>query len=405
MVALRSVHDHRHARQMCMRHSQRPVIVIGAGIVGAATAAFLAMEGVDVRLLDAVSPASGATGAADGAVSVASKRPGIMMAFARAGTNAFQELAAKGLLREHFHSRSTFLVAMSDLEADVLSDHAAALAEADTHGIWLDRRQIQKRLPSLSDKTVAVLEVEGEGHAVGYNVVSRLIAAGRLSVERNCHVKALEYCGQGGHVSRVHCSNGIIEASAVVVAAGGGAGELIGLPEVSSPKRGQQLVTERAPSLNATLPGSLLSCSYLLSKKHAHDLVDTRGYGVVVDPLKTGQFLIGSTRETGQVLAENDIEAVAHMAASAQEIVPDLGRLRIIRTFAGIRTAMCDGLPMIGRMPGVENLFVAAGFEGDGICLGPITGRIMAALVRGEEPEIDISPFDPGRFSKERIAA
>ncbi|MNL62696.1 Hydrogen cyanide synthase subunit HcnC precursor [compost metagenome] len=85
--------------------------------------------------------------------------------------------------------------------------------------------------------------------------------------------------------------------------------------------------------------------------------------------------------------------------------MPDLGHLRIIRCFAGVRTAMRDGLPMVGRIRGADNLYVAAGFEGDGICLGPLTGKIVANLVRGDDAGFDISAFDPGRFSGERIAA
>ena len=387
------------------QHFSPPVIVIGAGIVGASTASFLALAGTPVRLLDASTPASGATGAADGAVSVASKRPGPMMTMARAGAALYRELAQEGLFQGLFHRRPTFLVATSDAEAEVLSDHSKALAEVGAPVRWLTRDMVADRLALLSRKTVAVLEVEDEGHAIGYSIVSRLISAAGLKVERNSPVAALEYDGRSGRVSGVRVGEAVIEASAVVVAAGGGAGKLIGLPDVSRPRRGQQLVTERAPALNAGLPGSLLSCSYLLSKKHQGTQVDARGYGVVIDPLDTGQFLIGSTREEGRTIPENDIEAVAHLAASAGDMVPALGRLRILRCFAGIRTAICDGLPMVGRMPGVDNLFVAAGFEGDGICLGPLTGRIVADLVRGEEPEVDVSAFDPGRFAGRSIAA
>ncbi|RVH93046.1 FAD-binding oxidoreductase [Sinorhizobium meliloti] len=394
----------RRSDQVREQHSSPPVIVIGAGIVGAATASFLALANTPVRLLDASTPASGATGAADGAVSVASKRPGPMMTMARAGAALYRELAEEGLFQGLFHRRPTFLVATSDAEADVLSDHSEALAEVGAPVLWLTRDMAADRLAPLSRKTVAVLEVEDEGHAIGYSIVSRLISAAGLKVERNSPVAALEYDGRSGRVSGVRVGEAVIEASAVVVAAGGGAGGLIGLPDVSRPRRGQQLVTERAPTLNAALPGSLLSCSYLLSKKQGGD-ADQRGYGVVIDPLETGQFLIGSTREEGRNIPENDIDAVAHLAASAGDMVPALGRLRILRCFAGIRTAICDGLPMVGRMPGVDNLFVAAGFEGDGICLGPLTGRIVADLVRGEEPEIDVSPFDPGRFAGRSIAA
>lgn len=389
---------------MRKENSPPPVVIVGAGIVGAATAAFLSLSGTSVRLLEAAVPAAEATGAADGAVSVASKRPGPMMTIARAGAALYRTLADEGLFAGLFHSRPTFLIAMNEGEAQVLAAHADALTEAGAAVRWLARADIGRRLPSVSTVAVAALEVEGEGHAVGYDIVARLIAAAGLTVERNTPVSGIEFDRTDGRVSGVRSGDRVISASAVVVAAGGGAGRLVGLPDVSRPRRGQQLVTERAPGLNGALPGSLLSCSYLLSKKAEHG-TDPRGYGVVIDPLRTGQFLIGSTREEGETSRENDIEAVARLAASAREMVPDLGRLRIIRCFAGIRTAMSDGLPMIGRMPAADNLFVAAGFEGDGICLGPLTGRVVAALVQGRDPGIDLSAFDPARFAGERIAA
>lgn len=386
-------------------HGQPPVIVIGAGIVGAATAYFLTRAGLSVHLIEASVPASEATGAADGAVSVASKRPGPMMVVARAGAALYRELAEEGLFRGVFDVRPTFLVALTDAEAEVLSSHAAALQEAQASVRRLGGGEIAARLPGISRKAIAVLEVENDGHAVGYSIVSRLIAASGLKVMRNMPVTALEYGPQPGRVTGVRIGDRVLAARAVVVAAGGGAGRLVGLPDVSRARRGQQLVTERAPALNASLPGSVLSCSYLLSKKTTAAEPASRGYGVVIDPLKTGQFLIGATREEGQTSRENDIEAISHLAVSAREMMPGLGDLRIIRCFAGIRTAMRDGFPMVGQIDGIENLFVASGFEGDGICLGPLTGRIVAGLVQGIAPSIDISAFDPARFSGERLAA
>lgn len=145
------------------QHSSPPVIVIGAGIVGTATAAFLAMAGTPVRLLDASAPASGATGAADGAVSVASKRPGPMMTMARAGAALYRELAGQGLFQGLFHKRPTFLVAASDAEADVLSDHSKALGEVGAPVRWLTRDGAADRLPSLTRKVVAVSKLKTRG--------------------------------------------------------------------------------------------------------------------------------------------------------------------------------------------------------------------------------------------------
>jgi glycine/D-amino acid oxidase-like deaminating enzyme len=91
---------------------------------------------------------------------------------------------------------------------------------------------------------------------------------------------------------------------------------------------------------------------------------------------------------------------VRHLISEAVALCPAVERLRVLRVFAGVRTAVADGLPLVGRVAGLENCYIAAGFEGDGICLGPLMGRTLAALVRGEEPAVDIAMLDPGRFAR-----
>src|SRR5690606_13573250 len=106
---------------------QRAVIV-GAGIVGAASAYFLTRAGFDVTILEAVAPSSGATGSADGAVSVASKKPGPMMDAAIEGVALYRQLRDEGLFDGLFKERSTFMVAQGEAEDAVLEKHGAALS-------------------------------------------------------------------------------------------------------------------------------------------------------------------------------------------------------------------------------------------------------------------------------------
>ena len=125
----------------------------------------------------------------------------------------------------------------------------------------------------------------------------------------------------------------------------------------------------------------------------------------MIDPLVTGQFLIGGTREDFGKRETNDIDAVARILTDAVALVPGLAGVRLLRSFAGVRTAVIDGLPLVGRIGGLENGFVATGFEGDGICLGPVTGKSIAQLICGEEPDLDLSSFDPARFTGQGVAA
>lgn len=383
------------------------VIIIGSGIVGAATAYFLNARGVAVRLLDASAPAAEATGAADGAVSVASKRPGPMMTAALKGVALYGELADMGLFAGAFKRRSTFIVAASDEECTVLEAHSAALASAGVKVETLAGSRLRQIFPALSQSARMAVEVHGEGHAIGYQIVHRLLTAAGIVVERDTDVKALRLAEDGRRITAVETNRGSFSADKVVVTAGTGSAALIGLSNVLTPRKGQLLVTERAPSLNASMPGAIMSGRYLLSKgsQKAGHAPPRRGLGLVIDPLVTGQFLIGGTREDFGKRETNDIDAVSRILADAVALVPDLARLRLLRSFAGVRTAVVDGLPLIGRLPDLENGFVATGFEGDGICLGPITGKAIAQLICGEVPALDLSSFDPARFPGRGMAA
>ncbi|MBX3530654.1 MAG: FAD-binding oxidoreductase [Rhizobiaceae bacterium] len=384
----------------------KTVVVVGAGIVGAATAYFLSRSGFAVRLLDANAPASAASGAADGAVSVASKRPGPMMTAALAGIALYRRLERDGPLGGLFHERPTIMVAEDEHEAETLRGHAEALAGAGKQLRHFEGTALPSYLPSVSAHVRLAVEVGEEGHAIGYEVVRRLIAASGVAVERTTPVLELVKSSSARSIAAVATPRGPIEADHFVIAAGGGSAELLGLSGTVRPRKGQLVVTERAPALNASLPGSLMSCRYLLSKDAilAAGGAAGRRFGLVIDPLRTGQFLIGGTREESGDTS-NDLAAVRIMLASAVRLLPGIARLRALRAFAGVRSATSDGLPLVGRVPGYDNLIVATGFEGDGICLGPLMGRTVSRLIAGEDCELDLAPFAPGRFERRSLVA
>ncbi|HLP67775.1 MAG TPA: FAD-dependent oxidoreductase [Rhizobium sp.] len=384
----------------------RSAIVIGSGISGAAAAYFLARRGVDVEVLEASAPAAAATGAADGAVSVASKRPGPMMEAALRGIRLYRELAGDGLFADLFKLRSTFIVASSEQEAQVLHAHADALASTGVRIERLSRAETARRFPVLSPNAEMAVEVHGEGHAIGYRIVHRLLTAGGVTVRRDEPVRRLLV--SGGRTEGVETKRGILKADAVILAAGNGSAHLLGLRDTFAPRKGQLLVTERAPQLNAAMPGAIMSGRYLLSKgsqKTADAGKPARGIGLVIDPLTTGQFLIGGTREDTDDHRTNDLDAVSRILTDAVALVPGLAEVRLLRSFAGVRTAVVDGLPLIGRLPGLENAYVTTGFEGDGICLGPVAAKTVVELACDEEPSIDLAPFDPARFAGIEVAA
>lgn len=376
------------------------VVVIGAGIVGAATAYYLIRAGAQVTILDAQTPAAGASGASDGAVSVATKRPGPMMRLARQARSLYGALEHDGVLSGLFHPRSTYLFARTADEVALLESHGADLAIEGERVIALTRNDLLARIPGLGAAILAGLEVPDDGHALGYQVVNRLLSQAGVVPQRHCPVRKLSI--MQGRVVGVETDDQQIAADMVVVAAGLGSSPLMGIDDVLVPRKGQLIVTDRAATNGAALPGPLMSARYLVAKRAVTP--GRSGVSLVIDPLRTGQFLIGSSREEGCADRQTDARTVAAILRDALDVYPALARQRVIRTFAGVRTATRDGLPIIGHHPQLAGLVIATGFEGDGICLGPLMGAAAARLACGLEPEIDIDFLTPRRFSTTAMA-
>lgn len=378
------------------------VIVIGAGIVGAATAYYLTRAGARVTVIEAQTPSAGATGASDGAVSVASKRPGPMMKLAREARDLYLRLVDDGIMAGVFSRRSTFLFARSQHEMDLLESQRICLIGAGEQAEPLTRTQLLRKVPGLSEQVLGGLEVPHDGHAIGYQVVSRFLSGGDIVPSRFTPVRRLSVVGD--RVVGVELVDGVLlSADRVVLAAGLGSGALIGLDGILIPRKGQLIITDRAVASGPALLGPLMSAGYLAAKRTTSP--GQRAINLVIDPLQTGQFLIGSSREEGLTDQQTDASTVAQILRDALEVYPALARQRVIRTFAGVRATTQDGLPIVGMHPGVKGLVVATAMQGDGICLGPLVGAAAARLACDQEPVTDLAALSPKRFAPMSIAS
>jgi glycine/D-amino acid oxidase-like deaminating enzyme len=150
------------------------------------------------------------------------------------------------------------------------------------------------------------------------------------------------------------------------------------------------------------LPGSLTSAAYLRDKSERG--VDLDRAPVVIDPLRTGQLLIGSSREDNGTSEHTDFATVRRILSAGVACWPALAQRRVIRVFAGVRTASADGMPIVGPKPDAPNLIFATGFEGDGICLAPVIGREVARLVTGKPVMRELAALSPDRFEQKMVA-
>lgn len=371
------------------------VVIAGAGIIGASTAFHLARRGMRVAVIDAVGPAAAASGASDGAVSVASKKPGVMARLATASLLYTRSLAqAGGPLQGIYAARPGFFFATDPAEELALDQLIAKLSglggpvtvTADGCG--------KSELWGLGPAVRRLVTLNGEGHMLGYEAVRAYLSA--PNIETIWPARLVRWEADDAGIT-VEIGKRSLRAGKMVAALGvSSAASIPDLPVL--PRAGQLIVTDRAPG--RPLPGALTAASYLIAKT-----VEGRSLPnppVVIDPLTTGQFLIGSSREDHGDPSRVDFRTMRNLVARATGIWPALRARRIIRAFAGIRAAVIDGMPIVGAVPHAQHVILATGFEGDGICLSAVMGREIAAMAAGEPVTdalaADLSALSPRRF-------
>jgi glycine/D-amino acid oxidase-like deaminating enzyme len=358
-------------------------IVVGAGIVGAACAEALAEAGCRVTVLESAFPGAGATGASMGHL-VAMDDSEAQFALTAFSRRLWAERAASLPPEVEDDPCGTLWVAASDEEMERVRRKASFYGARGERAEVLDAAALREAEPRLRPGLAGALLVPGDR-------VLYAPAAARVLLERarglggevraGLRVEALE-------PGRVLCTGGRrLEADVVVNAAGAEAPRLMpGLPIV--PRRGHLVITDRYPGF---LRHQVIELGYLES---AHALT-RESVAFNVQPRKTGQLLVGSSRELVGFDPVPNGPLRARMLRRADEFLPGLRHLRALRTWVGFRPATPDNLPLVGTWePGV---WVAAGHEGLGVTTAPGTARILADLVLGRTPPIDAAPYDPRR--------
>lgn len=378
-------------------HLDHDVIIAGAGIVGAAIAHHLAVAGLRVAVLDQTGPAAAASGASDGAVSVASKKSGVMARLATASLLYTRDLAVAGPLCQAFQPRPAHIFGKGMAELAALDALIAKLAHlAGPVRVVADGGP--GLLPGLGCGVDRLVTLEGEGHMPGHKAVRAYLATPGIIPIWPARLLGFDVTGDAVTLQLADRS---LRAGKLVLALGVDSAELLpGLPVV--PRAGQLIVTDRGPvgTQPGALNGALTAAAYLVAKTSDSQAVPLSP--LVLDPLGTGQFLIGSSREDHGDSGRVDFQTLHALLSRAVSVWPALRDRRIIRAFAGVRAAVADGLPIVGTLPGAERVMVATGFEGDGICLSALIGREAARLLRDlpATPEVaaDLAALSPARF-------
>lgn len=365
------------------------VVIVGAGIVGAACADEFTRRGMKVAVVDREIVGGGATAAGMGHIVVMDDSEA-QFALTRYSRRLWQTLRPELPDDVEYEQCGTIWVATDEEEMAEVQRKHEYYGERGVATEVLDSRVLKTLEPNLRDGMAGGLLVPEDG-------VLYPPCAARFLIERAQKHGAELRLGPSvveiGH-QRVRLSDGSeLKAEKIVNAAGAWAAAL--MPELEIKKRkGHLVITDRYPGF---LRHQLVELGYL---KSAHS-VTSDSVAFNVQPRRTGQILIGSSRQYGAEHKEVDQQILQRMLQRAQEYMPALSQMSAVRTWTGFRAATPDKLPLIGPWPGDKSLFLATGHEGLGITTSLATARMLADQITGAKPEIPVEPYLPSRAVKE----
>ncbi|MHA7851887.1 NAD(P)/FAD-dependent oxidoreductase [Roseovarius sp.] len=412
--------------------SDAGVTILGGGAVGICTALELVERGIPVRLIDRDAPGQGASSGNAGVISpfsvvpqsmpgVWKKAPGWLLdplgpvavrarhlprflpwalrfvlngseARARAVSAAMDGLTAGcvDLYRRHLEGtgheglvqdscyvlahRNPALASDRGLDAEL-----RRMAGAEVEVIGADA--LREMEPDLSPEFRAAVVVHGQARALSPGrlmavLADKLRALGGEVLQRE--VRGLRPGAEGGW--QIECEGETLHAARVVVSAGAWSARLLAPLGLRLP-----LEAERGYHVMFADPGVALRNSVMDTDRK-----------FVASSMEGGLRAAG-TAEFGGLDALPDPRRAETIAGLARQMVPGLASAAVT-TWSGVRPSFPDSLPVIGEMPGHPGLYGAFGHSHYGFMMAPRTGRIMADLLRGAGPNIDLSPYRADRF-------
>jgi glycine oxidase len=363
------------------QRNEYDALVIGAGLVGLASAWRAAQRGLSVLVIDREGPAAGASSAAAGMlapVTEADFGAEPLLQLNLAGAERWPSFAEELGSELHYVRRGALVVATDRDDTEELRRLHAFQRQLGLDAEWLTPSECRRLEPGISPRCGGGILAPQDHHVDPLGVVEALVAAGERAGVELLTGDAVTAVDERG----VRTASGrSIAAGSVVVAAGCWSGRGIdGLPEVPvRPVKGQILSLRRPPGrpLAARLVRTL-RCY----------IVD-RGDGRVV---------LGATMEERGFDTTVTADGVYRLLEAAWEVLPDVSELEFVGARGGLRPGSPDNSPLIGRGE-VDNVIWATGHFRNGVLLTPITADAVADLLTGVEPPAAVAPFSPDRFS------
>jgi sarcosine oxidase subunit beta len=369
-----------------MTGGRTEVVVVGGGVMGSSIAYHLARRGVAVTLLERGDIPSAASAASAGGVRQQG-RDLREMPLAVASIARWEHLEDELEADLHYRREGHLTVTEDAGSINELEPWMAAQQALGLEIRLVEGDDLRELIPGVAPQVVAGTYSPSDGHAnpiLTTRAFAATAAQHGADVRPHTAVIAIEH--EGGKVSGVRTEAGSIACDLVVLAAGAWSMELARPLGIELP------AIPRAPQMIATTPMPAL----------LHQVVGARGRMLSLKQVPSGNYVIGGGWP-GTVLMEHGIavpwyRSVLGSLTDSSAIFPELRRARVERVWVGVEAQTLDEVPILGALPGIENLVLAAGFSGHGFALSPIIGQVMSELIVDGTPSVEISQLGFSRF-------
>jgi sarcosine oxidase subunit beta len=384
------------------------VVVLGAGIIGAAIARELTARGLAVTIVESGDAGGGTSGRCDGNVLVQTKLHRPELQLTRRSIEGFRRWVDE-LDRDIRFEQSGSMVFFTN--ADQVrggEQRVKLLAELGVSAEYLDEGEVRSREPALDGPLLGGLDCHEDASVyppyVVYALLEDAVAHGAKLLSRTRGIRVLS---GNGKVSGVETDTGMIHAPWVVNAMGVWSRDLevdSGITLPIEPRQGVILVTEEAPGLfnRAVTEGAYMSL-------RSSGSPDPKAQPVfVAEPTFKGNILIGSSRRFVGHTTRAEPDLVLAIAQRAAHFASRLAEVKIIRSFAGLRPWTPDNYPIVGTVDQLEGYVLATGHEGEGIAMAPVTADMVCQAIFGGQPDPSLDEafrlFEPMRLKPAMVS-